>query len=62
VKSPEELIKDLMMKENFKGLDHENVSISHMWFDPGDPGDPDPFQEVEESLVEAERSELSDEW
>ena len=36
--------------------------VSNIWMDPGEPGDPDPFEEIEENLINAQREALSEEW
>lgn len=55
-----ELIEESTLLEANVGI--EPTFASNIWLDPGNPGDPDPFAEIEQASIEKARAALSEEW
>ena len=55
-----ELIEESTLMDTNVGL--EPAFVSNIWLDPGEPGDPDPFEDAEQTQMERLRNSLSEEW
>lgn len=56
-------LDSLIEASTLSGSDTDNVKfVSNIWLDSGEPGDPDPFEDIEHEILETQRSDLSEEW